>query len=69
MNCLQYLGTFKIIINKNNHTWKFVKSTGNIMDFGHCRKVGTLQKDVLYWGFIKIYIYIIFNRELLFSLS
>ena len=30
MNCLQYLGTFKIIINKNNHMWKFVKSIGNM---------------------------------------
>ena len=30
-------------LNKNeNYTWKFVKKPGNIMEFCHCGKMGTL---------------------------
>ena len=31
-------------LNKNeNYTWKFVKKTGNIMEFCHLGKMGTLN--------------------------
>ena len=33
----------EVTLNKNeNYTWKFVKKPGNIMEFCHCGKMGTL---------------------------